>query len=411
MGAVDTQTETHASQRHHLRYIVGIAVLYRVIAVLAFLRIEPLRPLRLIGFENIAIALSIHAGHGYSSPFLISSGPTALLAPGYPLLIAAVMHFFGSGPAAEFILIALNLVFSILTLLVVVKTARQYFGSRVANFAGLIYAIGQPLLFAPMQVWDTCLSALLLMLAFVLVPNLLHKRAYSIGLGVGSAVAILVNPALLPSLVAIFTWSAWRARRTPWPAIVAFLIAFSPWPIRNAITMHAFIPFRSSLPYEFWMGNRPGANGELQQNRGPGYEPAEASLLVQKGELGYLKSKESLARSFVKNHPGQFVRLTTRRFFLFWTGASDSSSPFTVWLTILGMIGLAMLWKHRMIFTLFALPLVLFPLPYYVTHVSVRYQFVVDPLLTILGGYACECFFAWCARRPAPLPSLTATVS
>jgi hypothetical protein len=38
--------------------------------------------------------------------------------------------------------------------------------------------------------------------------------------------------------------------------------------------------------------------------------------------------------------------------------------------------------------TLFLLPLILFPLPYYITHAEFRYRLVVDPLLTILAAYA-----------------------
>jgi hypothetical protein len=57
-------------------------------------------------------------------------------------------------------------------------------------------------------------------------------------------------------------------------------------------------------------------------------------------------------------------------------------------------------------FSLFALPLVIYPLPYYITHADVRYQFVLDPVIVILAAFACESFFAWCARRPAPAATL-----
>jgi hypothetical protein len=40
---------------------------------------------------------------------------------------------------------------------------------------------------------------------------------------------------------------------------------------------------------------------------------------------------------------------------------------------------------------LFLLPLLLFPLPYYITHAEFRYRLVVDPLLTILAASA----FGW----------------
>jgi hypothetical protein len=41
---------------------------------------------------------------------------------------------------------------------------------------------------------------------------------------------------------------------------------------------------------------------------------------------------------------------------------------------------------------LFLLPLMVFPLPYYITHAEFRYRLVVDPLLTILGAYAISGF-------------------
>jgi hypothetical protein len=37
---------------------------------------------------------------------------------------------------------------------------------------------------------------------------------------------------------------------------------------------------------------------------------------------------------------------------------------------------------------LFTLPLLIFPLPYYITHAEFRYRLVIDPLLTILAAYA-----------------------
>jgi hypothetical protein len=82
----------------------------------------------------------------------------------------------------------------------------------------------------------------------------------------------------------------------------------------------------------------------------------------------------------------------------------------TVPLSAAALIGLVLLWRSRQLFVLFALPLVIYPLPYYITHADARYQFVLDPLLAILAGYACESFLAWCARRRAPSPTLAPSV-
>jgi len=49
---------------------------------------------------------------------------------------------------------------------------------------------------------------------------------------------------------------------------------------------------------------------------------------------------------------------------------------------------------------LMALPLLLFPLPYYITHAEFRYRLNIDPLLTILAAYAVtQLASAWSRRR------------
>ena len=56
----------------------------------------------------------------------------------------------------------------------------------------------------------------------------------------------------------------------------------------------------------------------------------------------------------------------------------------------LGALGMWRLWHSRRfgVAALFLLPLMLFPLPYYITHAEFRYRLVVDPLLTILAASA-----------------------
>jgi hypothetical protein len=58
--------------------------------------------------------------------------------------------------------------------------------------------------------------------------------------------------------------------------------------------------------------------------------------------------------------------------------------------TGLGAMGLWRLLQRRRLSlaALFLLPLMLFPLPYCITHAEFRYRLMVDPLLTILGAYA-----------------------
>jgi hypothetical protein len=107
------------------------------------------------------------------------------------------------------------------------------------------------------------------------------------------------------------------------------------------------------------------------------------------------------------------VGLTGKRFVRFWAGTGEapaSPSHRTLSLSALSFVGLALLWQRRQTLLLFAIPLLLFPLPYYITHAEVRYQFVIDPLLAILAGYACESFLTWCARKPSSAPTLAPSI-
>jgi 4-amino-4-deoxy-L-arabinose transferase-like glycosyltransferase len=403
-SATTTQTSTAAS-RSHLPWIVGLAIVARVLVAVVFFRLADLHPLTNWGYENVSIALAIIGGQGYASPFFFPSGPTAFMPPGYPALIAGFMRIFGTGLAATSALIAFQFLLSIVTVVLVQRTASRYFGVRTGNFAGLICALAEPLLIAPLYIWDTCLSAVILVVVLAIAPNLRSKRDFAFA-GFACAIIALINPALLPTLLAIAAWTAWRARMIPWLGILVFLVAFSPWPIRNFAVMHAFIPLRSNFGYELWQGNHAGGDGENPALNTPAVNASERSLFRAEGEIRYMHQKGALAKSWIEEHPGEFAGLTVRRFARFWMGSSKSPAPMTIPLSAAALIGLVLLWRSRQVFVLFALPLVIFPLPYYMTHADLRFQFVLDPLLAILAGYACESFIAWCSRRPVPSPAL-----
>lgn len=404
-SATATQTVAQTSARSHLPFLLGVAILARVGLAIDYYHATPVRPLTELHDEDIAIALRLYGGHGFSSPFSFDSGPTAFLTPGYPLLISGAMRLLGTGRVAFLGLITFQVLLSIATVVLVWYVARRHFGIRTGNLAGLICAISEPMLLAPMYIWDTCLSALLLTAAVAFAPQIRSKADFAWA-GIGCALATLVNPALLLTLLAIYAWSAWRARIIPWLGMLAFLIALAPWPIRNAIVMHSFIPLRPNFGYELWLGNKPGADGDTRQIDRPTFSNRERQLYLMLGELGYMREKGTLAKAWIAEHPREFASLTARRFARFWIGSSKSPTAMTVALTTLGLLGLGLLWRSRQLFILFALPLVLYPLPYYITHADVRYQFVIDPLLAILAGYACERFLAWTARRPAPTVNL-----
>jgi 4-amino-4-deoxy-L-arabinose transferase-like glycosyltransferase len=365
------------------------------------------------GIELGTLAQSLLAGQGLSSPFGGSTGPTALLAPGYPVIIACFFRVFGSFTfAAAIAVMALQLCFSVMTVWIIMHVALRCFGARAANLAGAFWALSLPLLWMPTIFWETSLSALVLvsMIALALRYERSPRSLLWVLMGAYCGLVVLVNPALLPALLSILGWAAWQTRKTvrysPFLGLLILLLVYAPWPIRNARVLHAFIPLRSTVGFELWIGNRAGATGFLDESQFPLFNQQEFESYVAKGEVAYMQDKSRLAKAYIRGHPVEFLRLSAVRFLRFWTGTGnrDGSLVFATHAaltTSLGLIGLWRLFRERRfrLAALFFLPMSLFPLPYYITHAEFRYRLVVDPLLVILAGYAISAWFLHGSQR------------
>jgi hypothetical protein len=368
-------------------------------------------------YEMGLLASSLLHGHGFSSPFGVPTGPTALVAPGYPILIAAVFFVFGTYSfASEIAIIALQILISLVTIWLMMRICRELLDDRTAILAGAFWAVSLPLLWIPAIFWETSLSACALPVIILLALHCRRQPTLVSWLLLGSSAAIvaLINPALLPTLLAIMAWAAWQTRRVaraaPLLGLLALLLLFSVWPIRNAVRFHAFIPLRSTAGFELWMGNRPGATGFLDESLFPMYNKSELASYVTKGEVAYTRDKTAQAWGYIRAHPAIFLRLTFRRCFRFWSGTGSMNGPriyelHALLTTILGFTGLVFLYRNRMrtFAVLMTLPLLLFPLPYCITHAEFRYRLNLDPLLTLLAAYAVtQLATRWPRRRPTP---------
>ena len=345
------------------------------------------------------LAGSLAAGHGLGSPFGGSTGPTAFLAPGYPALLGLVFYLFGSySRGSALVIMTLETLFAVLTVAVVMHVAQRMFGASAANLAGSLWALSPPLLWLPAVLWETSLSTLLLtgMAALAVSCGGQPGRHLWLGMGAYCGLGMLVNPALMPAFLALLGWTAWQTRSSKqlWPCLLLAALVFAPWPIRNWRVLHAWIPLRSNLGYELWQGNHPGASGLFDARLEPLSNQHEFAAYASLGEVAYMENKAAQARAYIRSHPTQFLRLSMQRVGRFWTGAGGETNSGVVELhvvitTLLGLLGLGMLGKQRPAAAmLFLLPLLLFPLPYYVTHPDFRFRLVLDPLLTILSAYA-----------------------
>ena len=250
--------------------VLSLALVLRGAAAALMFRNDPKMWFYDQASEMTCLAHSILAGRGLSSPFCGSTGPSAFLAPGYPLLVALVYRCFGvTSFGSAVVLTGLQLGFSVMTVLVVMLVARRLSGRRAAYVAGVMCAVSPTMMLLPTLFWETSLSALLLTAVLGVALWCVDEPNNSrwVALGAYCGFAMLINPALLVTFAGVVAWAGYKTRsvslRGPLLAAVTCTAIFSAWPVRNAIALHAFVPLRSNLGYELWQGNRPESVGPL----------------------------------------------------------------------------------------------------------------------------------------------------
>ncbi len=369
--------------------------------------------------ETGNIAYSLAMGKGFSSPFGRDTGPTAWVAPIYPLLIAGIFRIFGVETIRSFFAaISMNILFSAATCLPIFYAGKRIAGQERANtadtaaVAAWFWALLPNAVIFPFEwIWDTSLTALLaatLLWATLELAGSPRTRNWC-AYGLLWAFALLTNPSLGSVLPFLLGWAAYRAakRGAGWhaPALAAAVVVLccAPWTIRNYHAFHRFIPLRSNLGVELYVGNN--------ENYGP-HPPVwpfnitrerEIFRFYRLGESAFMQEEMGKALHFMAANPGIELRLTWDRVVAFWLGTSAPFSDFLSadslllravsvcsFLLLLGTVaGLALLYlaANEFIFPVASFVL-FFPLVYYLAHASLRFRHPLDPILVLLSAIA-----------------------
>jgi hypothetical protein len=359
--------------------------------------------------ETGNIALSLSEGHGYANLFRRDTGPTAWLAPVYPFLLFLVFRFFGAMTVSSFfIAVLLNALFSAAATFPLYAIARRAAGIPVAAATAWAWVFLPAGVLMPFEwIWDTSLSVLLAATLVWLTLRVAEspKRTLWIAYGLVWAFALLTNPALGIGLPFLFAWAtvcagpaAGRRWAAPLTSLALIVLCCLPWTLRNYHHFHRFIPVRSSLPFELWIGNNDIFDQHAIGGRQRITRYEETRRYAQLGESAYLDEKSRLAFSFIEEKPALFARLTGRRVVATWFGTehpyddfkrADSSLVRAILIinflltagTLAGIV-LVLAGRHPLAVPLLVFP-VLFPILYYLAHTSLRYRHPVDPFLLL----------------------------
>jgi 4-amino-4-deoxy-L-arabinose transferase-like glycosyltransferase len=367
------------------------------------------------GHEAACLGESILRGDGLSDPWAKGTGPSSWLTPPYPALLAGLMALFGGvNPAMALSLFLLQSLLGALTCLGIERLGRNLGAPRAGFLGALLFALYPPALWnATTVVWDTtCVAwATVFALALLTSPGAVARSAGALRVGLAWGGLALLNPAPLSLLPAVlgYLWLGEGPRAQRAGRCLAFLGALvlipAPWMVRNALVLGT-PGLRPNFGVELRLGNNPEANGHpVPFKFHPSHVEAELALYRSLGERDYAGDCARRALEWIQAEPASFLGLCARRVQYFWlgdppwadprrAGASGARFDPNAWakflaFAALGLLGIAgaLRWPGPARDRVLLLgSLAGFGLAYYVTHVSERYRFPIDPLLALLAA-------------------------
>jgi hypothetical protein len=377
--------------------------------------------------EMIQVASSLAAGHGFSNPFNCVTGPTAHLAPVYPVLLSILFRFFPPGGSRQLAIYLFSateaaFVYSLLPWLAV------RFGLTRATgvTAGVIGALVPLFFWAEVtSEWEAPLTAILLIVSLGLFAGLFTRPAAKPALATGAAWgALLVTaPTFLITFASLFGFWLWRSRSElhRWkPALTLLAVVaacLTPWTVRNYLVFHEFILIRGNAGLQLHMSFNPLARATYDEGAVSGafvdhpYTTARVCAeFAQFGEVAMNRKYEKEAIAWILANRGRAASLVISHFGAFWLTPVPSRAK-TAAAELLTLFGLAGLWictRRRLLAGPVAgIVLLTYPLAYYVNFFDPRYRYPLHPLILILAAVSGLAV----ARKyrpvpgPAPIPS------
>jgi hypothetical protein len=407
--------EANSSYRSHLIWAVLTALALRLLVV-GFVYQDFLVPGRdhwEFGYEIGKIAYSIANGHGFSNPYWIETGPTAMMTPVFPYLMSSVFLLFGAyTKAAALAVLSFNVLVSALTCIPIFFLARNSFGRATAIGAVWTWAFfPYSVYFSASSMWYHSLVALLLALLLLIAWYLETRTRLWMWAGFGFlwGIAALTTPVVFSVLPFLGGWVCYRlyCNRKSWripaaTAVLALLATVAPWMVRNYRVFHQPVFLKDNFWMEVCIGNLGNAEHWWNDAAHPAGNNAELAEFRQRGELGYMLRERQQALAFIQSHPGIYLWRSLRRVVYMWTGFWSLRADylheepldlpnifFCTIFTALAMTGLYKAFHSSWNATMpYALTLLAFPVAYYLTHSEISYRQPIDPELVVLASFA-----------------------
>jgi hypothetical protein len=369
------------------------------------------------GWETVAIARELARTGAFANPFQAGpSGATAVIAPLFPMYLAALIKLLGDTPVFAFAAILAAVLAQALHAALLPRVSVLFFGeARSGIFAGLLSAFA----FRLMPQWDAPFAACALLL-FLLNANPSTWRASAFN-GAGAGLLLLTNPATILITGPWMVYLCWRRKmsltRVAVFGAMVFLTAL-PWMLRNDSKLETF-SVKDNFGMTVYASNNDCAKSSLAASSASGCYDAmhpnssaqELLTLNRLGEARYDSVRTDDTVRWVRSHPDDFARLTVRRVFDFWfpPAAAPLDSVFTIWVaTSLSVPGLILLMYRRVPVSLYIIAVAAtYPLLYYVVVSDVRYRYPLLWLSLLCAGYLLDDVATRRSVKPGRFPKVS----
>jgi 4-amino-4-deoxy-L-arabinose transferase-like glycosyltransferase len=356
--------------------------------------------------DYIQIAQNFLSGKGLiSSPERIAYRP-----PLYPLFLSGVYYLFGDG---YWPIRIIQSILDALTCMMVYFLGRMILNKRTGEIASFICAIYPFFIFFTGFELTETLFIFLLLLVILYLQKIMTDCSFnsSISCGVFIGLSALCKPTMLGFIPIALTGAALLLlkRRNCWKyfwamTITTFII-LSPWIIRNYIHFHKFVPGTTMGGLVLFAGNNP------LNKSGGGIEGIDYVIPSESKHLGELEQDIYLrtqALNYIKNYPGNFLKLSFVKFIRFWRldpYAKDFSRYKLLSIFFDGLLlsffiaGMICCIRKRRECLFVCLIIIYFTVFHMITIGSIRYRIPIMPYVIVFGSYSLSHLFYNFSKR------------
>jgi Dolichyl-phosphate-mannose-protein mannosyltransferase len=390
--------------------------------------------------EHKLIALHLFDGNGFShNDWGMVAEPTSVQSPLFPYLLYTGFKVFGRDATAAYVAIMILNAFmgAASCALTYAMTRALRGGPAVGLIAAGLVAVWPTQIYAVASVqaitFITCCSIAAVWLFYASVDS--RRLTPWIAYGIVGCLGALTEPVLLPFMalsgLLILAWPGVPVGIRFRNAVALFFCAvliLGPWMVRNYNVHETLMPVKSTFWVNVWKGNNPNATGTdrleltdeqikaLQvgltdaQLRDPDFDglrqyaklsPQQKAELTGKPEVEREKIFARYAKTYISDHPDEYVRLSgirlwktlwvesgnpkahgTKQYLFYWT-------PRTL-LLVLTPVALVVAWRRRWRLTIPLLVAGTALLMYTLTIAAARFALPYEPwqLALIAGLFA-----------------------